>query len=103
MQRNRIDAPHVYSAIMHFCICLHTAVDFDVDPVRNFMVENEGAAAGEVTKTIWIGGTGVTTHTHYDVQHNFFVQVGCVPHMNTDGNTREITPACTRAPTYACI
>jgi hypothetical protein len=27
-----------------------------------------------VLKSIWIGA-GVTSHTHYDVQHNFFVQV----------------------------
>lgn len=45
----------------------------DVEPRR--WLYTDRAAEGNST-TWWVGGNGATTATHYDMSHNFFVQVG---------------------------
>eukprot|EP01052_Picozoa_sp_SAG31_P014812 SAG31_NODE_932_length_10913_cov_3.933235_13_plen_272_part_00 len=49
----------------------------DVEPFSDLLVLDPGADVGPPMLSFWMGGVNVTTHTHYDVDHNVFAQ--CVP------------------------
>ena len=48
------------------------AVVTDLQPIAPFFV---GGEASRNTVNVWMGCKGVTTHTHYDMSHNLYVQL----------------------------
>jgi hypothetical protein len=51
----------------------------DLHPVEPLMVKTKDFNADDAYKyrwtNVWIGPSGVTTHLHYDVYHNFYAQI----------------------------
>lgn len=72
---NEIKIPEIYSNESYFYFSHQLdkipELQKDILPSKWF----KGGCLGRDSSNLWMGGPGVTAHTHYDSSHNYFVQL----------------------------